>query len=312
MKKTRTPLAAAVASVLLAALLPGMPADAGAQNGPSGKLTVYVVNYPLKYFAERVAGEYAEVVFPAPEDVDPAYWMPEAETVEAYQQADMILLNGADYAKWVRKASLPRAKTVDTTGDFEHLYIVSKDVTTHSHGPEGKHAHESLASTTWLDFEMAVRQAVAIAGAIGRKKPALTDSLRANLNALKKDLEALGEEMKAVTAGKSSLPLVMSHPVYDYLARRYVMNTRSLHWEPGEEPTLEQWSELKAVLKEHPAQWMVWEGEPLPGVAAELEKIGVKSLVFDPAGNVPAKGDFLSVMKQNIANLKAAYNGVSP
>ncbi|MBW1818522.1 MAG: hypothetical protein JRJ60_15370, partial [Deltaproteobacteria bacterium] len=35
-------------------------------------LVVYVVNYPLKYFAERVAGEYARVVFPAPKDGDPA------------------------------------------------------------------------------------------------------------------------------------------------------------------------------------------------------------------------------------------------
>jgi zinc transport system substrate-binding protein len=308
MRKKRGLPAVAMASALLMMVLPGIPADAGA----SGILTVYAVNYPLKYFAERVAGEHAEVVFPAPEDVDPAYWMPGAEIVAACQQADVILLNGAGYAKWVKKVSLPRSKMVNTTGGSRDQYITSEEMTTHSHGPEGDHAHESLAFTTWLDFEMAARQAEAIAGALARRRPPLRDALHENLSALVRDLNALDEEMKEVTAGKSSLPLVMSHPVYDYLARRYVMNARSVHWEPGEEPTLAQWSELKAILKEHPAQWMVWEGEPLPGVAAELEKIGVKSLVFDPAGNVPAKGDFLSVMKQNIANLKTAYNGVSP
>ncbi|NJN46252.1 MAG: hypothetical protein HC808_06995 [Candidatus Competibacteraceae bacterium] len=36
-------------------------------------LSVYTVNYPLAYFAERIAGEQAEVVFPAPAGRDPAF-----------------------------------------------------------------------------------------------------------------------------------------------------------------------------------------------------------------------------------------------
>ena len=72
------------------------------------QLTVYVVNYPLQYFAERIGGEHINVVFPAPANVDPAYWMPDAPTIAAYQQADLILLNGARYAKWINKVTLPR------------------------------------------------------------------------------------------------------------------------------------------------------------------------------------------------------------
>jgi zinc transport system substrate-binding protein len=67
-------------------------------NPSAETLTAYVVNYPLKYFAERIAGDHAKVVFPAPSEGDPAYWMPDAETVAAYQKADLILLNGANYA----------------------------------------------------------------------------------------------------------------------------------------------------------------------------------------------------------------------
>ncbi|MEA3275247.1 MAG: hypothetical protein U9Q81_08160, partial [Pseudomonadota bacterium] len=40
----------------------------------SERLVLYTVNYPLQYFAERIAGEHAQVVFPAPADVDPAFW----------------------------------------------------------------------------------------------------------------------------------------------------------------------------------------------------------------------------------------------
>ena len=61
----------------------GLPSYSLAVNETTSKLTVYVVNYPLKYFAERIAGEHARVVFPAPRDVDPAFWNPDTETVAA-------------------------------------------------------------------------------------------------------------------------------------------------------------------------------------------------------------------------------------
>jgi ABC-type Zn uptake system ZnuABC Zn-binding protein ZnuA len=38
---------------------------------------VYVVNYPLKYFTERIAQDKVAVLFPAPTDKDPAFWMPD-------------------------------------------------------------------------------------------------------------------------------------------------------------------------------------------------------------------------------------------
>ena len=35
--------------------------------------------------------------------------------------------------------------------------------------------------------------------------------------------------------------------------------------------------------------------------------MGIKSAVFDPVGNVPEHGDFLSNMRQNIENLKPVF-----
>ena len=52
--------------------------DTQTQNG---KLQVFTVNYPLAYFAERIGGDHVEVHFPAPVDVDPAFWKPSAEIV---------------------------------------------------------------------------------------------------------------------------------------------------------------------------------------------------------------------------------------
>jgi zinc transport system substrate-binding protein len=270
-------------------------------------LSVYVVNYPLKYFAERIGGDHADVQFPAAKGTDPAYWIPNIATIAAYQQADLILLNGAAYAKWVDKVSLPRSKMVDTSRSFKDSYITIKGAVSHSHGAEGEHAHEGAAFTTWLDLDLAARQAKAIAIAFSRKSPELKKTFENNYAALEKDLMAVDQGIMQTVSKNREKPLLASHPVYDYFSRRYGLNIKSVHWEPAEVPTDEQWIELQGILKEHPAEWMIWEGEPNPSSVAKLKSMVINSLVFDPCGNVPEQGDFLSVMRQNAENLKAAF-----
>jgi zinc transport system substrate-binding protein len=270
-------------------------------------LSVYVVNYPLKYFAERIGGDHVDVEFPAPKGTDPAYWIPNIATIGAFQQADLIILNGAAYAKWVDKVSLPRSKMVDTSKLFKDSYITIKEAVTHSHGAEGEHAHEGAAFTTWLDLDLAARQAEAIATAFASKEPELKSMFQKNHSELEKDLMALDQDIMQVVSKNRSKPLLASHPVYDYFSRRYGLNIKSVHWEPDEVPTEEQWIELQEILKDRPAAWMIWEGEPSPSSVAKLKSMGINSLVFDPCGNVPEQGDFLSVMRKNAENLKAAF-----
>jgi len=278
-----------------------------ARAGESEKLTIYVVNYPLQYFAERIAGEHAAVVFPAPADVDPAYWMPDPKKISDYQRADLILLNGANYAKWVNKVSLPRFRMVNTSAAFKDRYIEAAEILTHSHGGEGEHAHESLAFTTWVDFSLAAEQAKAIEKALSRKKPALKDTFQRNYEELERQLHKLDRDIKKVVSKDRSRPLVVSHPVYDYFARRYELNIKSVHWEPDEIPTTEQMLKLHSILKDHPAKWMIWEGESIKESVERLKAIGMQSVVFDPCGNEPDQGDFMSVMRQNVENIKVAF-----
>ena len=271
------------------------------------RLNIYVVNYPLQYFAERIAGEHARVVFPAPADVDPAYWMPDAKTISDYQQADLILINGANYAKWVNKVTLPRFRMVNTSAASKDRYIEADEILTHSHGSEGKHGHEALAFTTWIDFSLAAEQAKTIAKALSRKKPALRETFQKNYEELKRELLKLDRDIKEVVSKDRSRVLVVSHPVYDYFARGYGLNIRSVHWEPDEIPMTEQMLELHSILRDHPAKWMIWEGEPVEESGERLKEIGLQSVVFDPCANAPDQGDFMSVMRQNVENLKEVF-----
>ncbi len=281
---------------------------AGAEKAPSssGKPSIFVVNYPLKYFAERIAGNHATVDFPAPPNVDPAFWKPDIRTISAYQRADLILLNGAGYARWTKTVSLPQFRLVNTTAEYSERYTKRTNKVAHTHGPTGKHAHEGFAFTTWLDFDLAAKQARAVANAVAKKWPRQRETFERNLAALEKDILSLDRAMKKIASRIKKLPLIASHPVYGYLARRYQFNIESLHWEPDQMPGKGEWAELKKLLKQHPAEWMIWEGKPLPESVKNLDSLGVKSIIFHPSANVPEKGHFLDVMRKNIENLEWA------
>jgi len=266
---------------------------------PSGKPVVYTVNYPLAYFAERIAGSKVEVVFPHMEG-DPAFWEPTPEQIAEFQDADLILLNGASYAKWVLKVSLPQARLVDTSTAFKDRLIVIDGAATHSHGPGGAHAHGDIAFTTWLDPHLALQQAVAIRDAFSKH----WQMDAADFQALEKELLEFDAQLETAFGEFEDQPLLGSHPIYQYLTRRYNLNMESVHWEPDEAPDAEMWSELNDILGAHPAKLMLWEAEPLADTKAKLEEKGVQSMVFDPCGNRPVAGDFISVMNANIHNLE--------
>jgi len=303
-------LSALVFVLLLAACSQNEQASESVET-PQVTPRVYTVNYPLAYFAERIAGDSIEVVFPAPPDLDPATWSPSADVIADYQQADLVLLNGAGYADWIQRATLSQSRLVDTSGALaDRLIPILADVT-HSHGPTGDHSHEGTAFTTWLDLDIAVEQARAVLDALLLLQPENETDFREAFAALEQDLKELDAQLKKVAGRIGDRPLVFSHPVYQYLEGRYELNGVSVHWEPDEMPGDEQWRELAAVLAVHDAAWMIWEGEPLPEAAQRLAELGIESLGFRPSANRPVDGDFLDVMRQNVNVLETALAATS-
>lgn len=267
-------------------------------------MKIYAVNYPLQFFAQTIAGDTADVRLPMPADVDPAYWSPTTDDIVQLQQADLVLLNGANYAKWLPKVSLPIFKLVNTSSEFRDAYIPLATTITHQHGSGGEHSHTGTAFTTWLDFSQAQMQAKAIYRALTKKNPALQPRLVQNFVPLQQNLEELDDAMAAIGSALANQPLLGSHPVYQYLKRAYQLNLKSVHWEPTEIPSEQQWQELEQMLTEHPAHWMLWENVPAQTIVSRLKTMNVNSIVFSPAANAPESGDFMSIMRDNVHGLK--------
>ncbi|MDJ0858828.1 MAG: metal ABC transporter substrate-binding protein, partial [Dinoroseobacter sp.] len=241
--------------------------------------TVVAVNYALSYFAERLGGSDIEVVFPVPDGVDPSFWRPGISDISTMQNADLILLNGAGFATWTAKASLPRSRILDTSRGFEDRFITTETVT-HSHGEGGEHSHTGTASFTWLDQELAILQAAAIAEALAQRGLAEPATVETRMAALTEDLTALdaaAERLRPLAEGKV---LIATHPRYQYLARAYDLDIRSLDWEAGAAPDKDQLADLEALVKDSGALVLLWEAQPTDEARAAIRELGLADVVF--------------------------------
>ena len=269
----------------------------------SGQPLVIVSNYPLYYIAQQLAGEKIQLEFPASAVPDPAYWRPGSDNISMLQEADLIILNGASYEKWINKVSLPSSNQFNSTATLKDELIPLKGILTHSHGPGGEHSHSGTAMTTWMDLSLAVKQAAGVRDEFIRLLPDEETQIRENFLSLETELNSLHEGFLDVAQEISGKYVYFSHPVYQYFSKAYGVTGQELHWEPVEFPGEDSWNEFDGLLKKNPSSWMIWEDKPDPEISSALKDRGIGVIVIRTGGNRPARGDFLSLMKENLEQL---------
>lgn len=293
-------------------LRPAAVAPPGPNSPVSGRPVVYTTFYPTEYWTARLGHDLVEVRCPILEDEDPIFWEPAPAVIAAYQQADLIVANGAGFEKWLTQATLPAAKLVDTALPFAGEFITFENATTHSHGPKGEHVHAGIDGHTWLDPNLAKIQVGEIHKALARLLPAEVDELRSRYQSLVSDLEDLDRAFRAL-ASRDERWVLASHPAYNYLARRYDWKIESLDLDPEEMPSDAALAEIGTILASHPARAILWESAPTPEIAQRLEeRFDLASFVVSPCellGKAEREAglDYLKVMQANVEALRAAF-----
>jgi zinc transport system substrate-binding protein len=292
--------ACAVLTLLLAGCGgPEAPQSTAAEVDP--RLSVYAVNYPLAWFAERIGGDAVRVTLPVPGGTDPARWQPGPEAIAGLRDAELLLLNGAGYAPWVTASGLPNNRLVDTSRGFRDRLIRLDAVGGEEDTPALPGA---MATHTWLDPALAVEQARAVLDALLTYRPARANEFRAHLTLLERDLQALDAELSAAFSALGEGAVLFARPIYQYVERRYVPGARTLPLDPDRVPDTADLAALRAMLAERPARLVIWDRAPYAVTVAMLEAEGLRSIVFATGANRPAQGDLLDVMAANLANLE--------
>ncbi|MCP4944229.1 MAG: zinc ABC transporter substrate-binding protein [Planctomycetaceae bacterium] len=278
-------------------------ADLSTAESKSG--LVVASNYPLYFFARRIAAGVdaaPEIVLPEFEG-DPAEWVPNAEQIQILQVADVVLLNGAGAESWLDLISIDQGRLLDTSTNIADKLIALDDSAVHQHGPDGEHSHQGTAFTIWLDPKLAIEQARVVLNSLVRLAPSGEAGFRDNMANLEQELNSLDEQLDDVFAKLEGQPVLFSHPVYQYMQRRFGVNGQSLHWEPGQDLSTSDWIDMQQMLVSHPSSLMIWEDSPSALTSERLIEAGITPVIFQTVADKPEQGDFLSAMQQNAKRL---------
>lgn len=273
---------------------------AGAQDRPR----VVAVNQVLHDFAAQLLGGAAEVVFPVPEGVDPSFWRPSIAEISQIQSADLILLNGAGFAGWIDRVSLPRSRLVNTSAGIRDQFIVTESIT-HSHGDGGEHSHEGLAAYTWLDLTLASAQAEAIAAALAIRGLAKPEDVYPRLAELTAELSELDAMARETLSAAQDVTIVATHPRYQYLARRYDLSITALEWEAGAMPTSDELAELERLAPQD-GGILLWEAQPPRAALDAVDALGFRSVIFEPWARAGGDGSFVDAYSNAVQAIAGA------
>lgn len=185
----------------------------------SGTPTVVVTNSVVEYFVETLCEDRVLVVKISNAE-NLADWRPAADQVRQLQQADLILLSGANYEPWAAQLSLPRSRLVDTSATYSSKLVSVEESVAHQHGPKGQGTGKELAWATWLDPELAIQQVRAIEVAMCRLLPESTQIFVDRSNALSAELEGLDQRIEVLAAKAEGLVVEGVPLKHSYLTRR--------------------------------------------------------------------------------------------
>jgi len=304
--------AVAAPAVLLLALAGGCSAtadDGAAGSGSEGdKVTVVAAFYPLQFVAEQVGGDRVEVSTLVKPGTEPHDLELTPQQVGEIGDADVVA-----YLAGFQPA-VDEAVSNDGSGkrfDAAAVQPLRDGYTPIEEGvleedEKGKDPH------IWLDPTRLAAVATAMATALGEVDEAGAADYKARAAELDSRLRALDEEYRKGLATCARRSIVVSHNAFGYLADRYGLRQVGITGlTPEEEPSAARLAEVAEFAKANDVKVIFFETLVSPRIAQALAReVGATAQVLDPLEGLedPAKDDYFSVMRENLAALRPALS----
>ncbi|RKO65616.1 metal ABC transporter substrate-binding protein [Desulfofundulus salinus] len=294
-----------------------------AASGPPGeeKIAVVTTVYPLYDFARQVGGDKVEVTRLLPAGAEPHDWEPTPKDMVTLTRAKVFIYNGAGLEPWVqRQLGMLAGKGIKVVEASRGLDLISG---TPEHGHEHHKGEEKAGPAgvdphVWLDPVLAQEMVRHIRDAFIAVDPDNASYYKSRAEEYMAKLQALDREYREAAQSFKSREFVTSHAAFGYLARRYGLQQVSvMGLSPESEPDPARMREIVAFCREHGVKYIFFETLVSSKISETLaQEVGAQTLVLNPIeGLTPeeeSRGEnYLSIMRQNLANLKIALGGKS-
>lgn len=179
---------------------------------------------------------------------------------------------------------------------------------------ESDHDHGMYDPHYYLDPVLDQKAVQNIADGLSEADPTNEDYYQKNADIYIAELKNLDKEYKTGLKTCGSRDIVTSHAAFAYLAKRYDLNQTAISGIAEEEPSAARLAEVAGFVKEHDVKYIFFEELASPRLSETIAReTGAKTMVLNPIEGLTsdqekAGEDFISLMKDNLANLKLALS----
>ncbi len=283
------------------------------KSGPdasTGTRSLAATAWPVQYLAGRIAGGQPAVELVAQPRDPQQKWYPDAASIARLQSATLIFTNGAGYEPWLQSVTIPSARVADTTAPWESDLIPITGERVHQHGPEGARTKSQVASQTWLDPGLAIKQAQVIRDRLIESFPDRSAEFQKNFESLNSDLIPLQRALRETSGNRASVTLVDPANVFSYLVRAAGVAVTPVSWTLADLENADSPTDQFAVLAESAGVLVLIPHDASSALDTTLSDRGIGFVRLESLESPPESGDYLTAMQTNVQRLQDAITAV--
>jgi zinc transport system substrate-binding protein len=230
----------------------GTPAEA--PEAAPDRPTVFVSIAPLAWLTGEVGGDAVAVEVLVPADSSPATYDVTPRQMGALREAELFFRVGLPY----ERSLLPRIEATEadlTMVDLREGIELRRMAEHHHHHHAGEHgeahAHDgewAYDPHVWLDPDNMARMAETMAEALAAARPDEAAAIRANADAVRRELEGLDADVAEMLAPVAGRRMYVYHPAFGYFAEAYGLEQVALE-QAGKRPGLRRAEALAEALR---------------------------------------------------------------
>ena len=304
--------------------------------------TVKVVTsiYPLAFIAEEITGDLAQVTNIG-EGQDPHDFRPTARDIQAMQDSDLLVLQGAELEPWGEEVqeqlensgnrvlvateglSLYEAEEEhkddhddhDEHSEEEHGDEHDKHEDEHKEEKEHEenddhddHEHGLYDPHTWLDPVLVSLVAESIAQELIAIDSANRSTYEQNLASLQEKLSVLDSEYTQVLSKCSLGEVITSHDAFGYVARRYDFEVHAIAGlSTQDKPSAVTLGQLREEAAEGIGAILLEDNNITAYGETLASETGLQTLSINPiVYSIPQGQDYFDIMRSNLNSFQTA------